>query len=197
VDRGAHRFEAFFFRTGIRLFVTDARNQPVEITSLSCSATFFVDGNPAPWFTRHLIARGVSPDHPEASLDLALDLSSVPTAGVSVDFDVTGLPGDAMRSTEFRVPLSFVETTTPASRPIPSAAPATSQPTYVYGPGASGLGYYYYPGPGTTQAAAPTSSGVVYSYAHPAVRAERDWSTGRDYPRGGLIDKPWLTPIME
>jgi hypothetical protein len=72
------------------------------------------------------------------------------------------------------------------------------RPSFVYGPGNAGFGYYGYSAPGAAPAAAPASGPTTRTFAAPArgssntgARRGRDWSTGRRL----TIAKPWLSPM--
>jgi hypothetical protein len=189
-----HQFEVFFYPTGVRVFPQDEAGAAIDASQLAGTATFYHPNSPRPWFSRPL--RGTP-----AFLELAIGLSHAPQSGAKVAFEISGLSGTAESKAAFTVPLEFVPQ--PAVRPTvaqPTApAVAAPSPRYVYGPGYYGFGYYQNPGPES----APTSrSGpTVYGYGTPSGRSSsggsgvtRDWSTGRDYPAGGLISKPWLRP---
>jgi hypothetical protein len=81
-----------------------------------------------------------------------------------------------------------------AAQPNAPQGAVSRSPLYMYGPGASGYGYYSYPGPQTAPARA---SGPSLSLNTPARRSSssstyRDWSTGRNSMR---LAKPWLRPM--
>lgn len=190
-----HQFEVFFYPTGVRVFPQDEAGAAIDVSQFAGTATFYHPNSPKPWFSRPLHGT-------PASLDLAIGLSNAPQSGAKVAFEITGVSGNADSKAAFTVPLEFV--------PQPAAQPTVAQPTspgvvapsprYVYGPGFYGFGYYQYPGP---EAAPARSNGpAVYGYSAPSGRSRsgssgvtHDWSTGRDYPAGGLISKPWLRPM--
>lgn len=191
-----NQFEVFFYPTGLRIFPLDSAGTPIAASKLTGMATFYHPNSPKPWFTRPLQGGAADAGHPSASLDLVIGLGTVPTTGAKAAFEVAGLPDPAGPTATFTVPVEFAAATNPA--PPPSGAAVG--PRYVYGPGYYGFGYYQYPGPQAAPAA--VSSPTVYSYSSPSRRGSgggagstRDWSTGRDYPSGGLISKPWLRPM--
>lgn len=181
---GHHRFEVFFYPTGVRVFPKDASGKAIDASKLAAIATFYHPNSPDPWFTRPL--RGTS-----ESLDLAIGLQAAPRTGARVAFDISGLPGSDESAAAFTLPLEFVESATP--RPTAPIAAAAASPRYVYAPGYRGYGYYAYPGPETPPravAAAPTYYGGYATGEHYVGPMHRDWSTGRDLP----LAKPWLSP---
>jgi hypothetical protein len=191
-----HQFEVFFYATGLRVFPLDPSGAPLDASRMTGTATFYHPNSPKPWFARPLSPSAASPGQAPPSLDLVLDLSSVPATGAKVAFEIGVLPAEPTAA--FTVPFEFVKTSgSTASNPSPPPA-ATAAPRYVYGPGYYGYGYYTYPGP----AAAPAAEGgqAVYGYSAPAAQQfsrsypSRDPGTGRNYPAGGLISKPWLRP---
>jgi hypothetical protein len=190
-----NQFEVFFYQTGLRIFPLDSAGSPVDVTGLSGTVTFYHPNSPKPWFTRPLLVEPASAAQPQGNLMLAIGLTALPPTGAKATFDIAGLPDSGEYTVVAIVPVVFV----PTSKLAPSAAAATANPRYVYGPGYYGFGYYQYPGP----QAAPenTRAPTVFSYSMPGRRSSggtsgvtHDWSTGRDYQSGGLISKPWLRP---
>lgn len=182
-----HRFEVFFYPTGVRVFTRDLADRPIDASKLLGTATFYHPDSPKPWFSRPL--RGAV-----ESLDLPIGLANAPQSGARVTFDLEGLPGPAGSQTTFTVPLEFAPQ--PAAQPTaPREAPSQ---TYVYAPGYYGYGYYSYPGPAAPPQASPPlptyygsprySSGSMGG--HSVGPMHRDWSSGRDSP----LAKPWLQP---
>jgi hypothetical protein len=112
-----HRFEVFFYKTGLRIFPRATAEKPVAVFSLTGTATFSLPGAPNPFVYR---LQGAAPGNGPApgSLDLALDLGKVPVSGTRVTFQIDGLADPAEPSASFTVP--FVLT---ASAPAPAAAP--------------------------------------------------------------------------
>lgn len=190
-----YQFEVFFYPTGVRVFPRDRAGASLDPAKLAGAATFYHPNSPRAWFERPL--RGTAD-----SLDLAVGLGAAPPSGAKVAILVSGLPDPAETAASFTLPLEFVPQTAQQpteARPTPPAGSAPG-PAYVYGPGYYGFGYYRYPGPESAPVAA--SGPAVYGYSSPGGRGGgggsgpvHDWSTGRDYPAGGLISKPWLRPM--
>lgn len=186
-----HRFEVYFFPTGVRVFPQTTAGQPVDLSRATGTATFYHPNSPSPWFSRPL--RG-TPGH-EGSLELAIGLANAPATGAKVAFEVNGLANAAESKATFTVPLEFVPQ--PASQPTAPTQVVATVPRYTYGPGYNGYGYYLYSSP--TAAAPPASAYHSYSSPSGHYRSDgdsvgpghRDWTTGRD---NGLA-KPWLRPM--
>jgi hypothetical protein len=189
-----HQFEVFFYPTGVRVFGRTGAGAAVDASTLGATATFYHPNSPKPWFVRPLVPNG-------ESMDLAIGLANAPASGAKVAFAVTGLSSSEGSTATFTVPLEFAPQPPAQATAAQPTAPAagTPGPRYVYGPGYYGFGYYQYPGPQAvpSQPSVPT----VYGYSAPSGRVRggnsgvtHDWSTGRSYPAGGLISKPWLRP---
>jgi len=193
-----HRFEVFFYPTGVRLFLLDAAGNPVDASRLTGHATFFHPNAPdKPWFSRPLQPDMTTPEHLPASLVVSVGLESAPRNGVVVDFEVIGLESKTSSTAEFKVPLRFLSAsaTRPATRPVarlvePVPAEtrvAGAQPGYVAAPATvpqpAYVPYAYAPGSYVGAVAGGTYSGGNFIESH------RDWTTGRiNYP----LAKPWL-----
>jgi hypothetical protein len=195
---GGYQFEVFVFPTGLRVFPTNSTGAAVDTSKLTCTATFYHPNSPDPWFSRPLSAittQGVT------SLDVAINLATVPPTGARIGFELVGLPGTAEAPLTFSVPVEFVRTSTEAGAARPNApqASAATEPSYVYGVGAAGVGYYSFAGPQTapTRAStAPTLTAPMPARRSSTSRSSsgssstyRDWSTGRNSMR---LAKPWL-----
>jgi hypothetical protein len=120
-----HHFEAVFTKDGITLYVRDSAHKPVDGTRLSARATFYQPNSPTSWFSQRLHAAPVPGAKP---LVAEVDLSQVPSRGVTVTFQVAGLPDPNERSATFTVPFSFegvvpvtFATATPADEPAVKA----------------------------------------------------------------------------
>lgn len=172
---GGHQFEVFFYPTGLRVFATDPAGAPVDTTPLSGTATFYHPNSPDPWFTRPLQSAGTVGQ----SLDLNLDLTSVPRSGARVTIQINGLPSAAT----FSVPVEFVGTKGEA---------AATEPPFAYGPSAGGFGYFP---PAAAQPASTTARTTNISRSSGSSGGSatgfRDPSTGRNRMR---LAKPWLRP---
>jgi hypothetical protein len=194
---GGYQFEIFVFPTGVRLFPTSATGAAVDVSKLTGTATFYHPNSPDPWFSRPFPAATTSG---ATSLDLPINLATVPPTGARIEFELAGLPGTTEASVTFAVPVEFVRTSEGGgTRPNAPQGSTTTEPSYVYGVGASGVGYYSYTGPQT----APTRASTTPTFSAPmpartsstsrsgssSTRGYRDWSTGRDSMR---LAKPWL-----
>lgn len=192
-----YQLEVFFYATGVRAFVQDAAGAPLDASKFSGNATFFYPGVTTPWFVRPLQVVPPKAGEGPASFEIAIGLSKVPSTGVKVVFEVSGLPDSAAPTTSFTVPLEWAVMpagTTAANAASPPGRVATS-PRYVYGLGYTGYGYYAYSGPET--APAPRNTASVYTYGGSTRYSNpnqgigpADWSTGRDVP----LAKPWMRP---
>jgi hypothetical protein len=159
--RTAHyQFEVFFYPTGVRVFVSDAEGSPVIPSALSGTATFYHPDSPQPWFARPLQPASVPPGPRAESLDLAMDLGTVPRSGTTVAFEVQGLEDPDGPISKFTMPFTLVRrgpASSPArqtARSIPSGKAPGEQARYYAAAGfyrlSSGAliwvpspGYYY------------------------------------------------------
>jgi hypothetical protein len=190
-----HQFEVFFYSTGLRVFPLDPAGGPIDVAKLTGTATFYHPNSPKPWFARPLSASPASPGQSPASLDLVLDLSTVPPSGAKVAFEVAGLPDPAEPTARFTVPFKFVKTqaeSTATAQP-PMRGEVAPSPRYVYGPGYYGFGYYERPGPAA--APAPSSVDIPRIFSYGSSGPVHNWATGRDYQVGGMLSRPWLKPV--
>jgi hypothetical protein len=196
---GQQQFEVFFYPTGLRVFPLDSAGSPIDASNLTGTATFYHPNSPDPWFSRPI--PGTTAGQAPTSLDLSIDLRTVPPTGSKVAFEIAGLSDSAESSTTFTVPFEFVGTQAASAAAQPNApqGAVTQSPSFVYGPGSHGFGYYSYPGPQTAPASprVPTSLNVntpvrrtSSSRSNPTTY--RDWSTGRNSMR---LAKPWLGPM--
>ncbi len=103
-----YHFETVFTKGGVTLYAHGSDHKVLDASKLTATATFH---HPSvadkTWFSRELKAAKTSPNQVSSSLDLAIDLSKVPVAGVKVAFKVTGLPDAAEPTAEFTVPFSI------------------------------------------------------------------------------------------
>jgi hypothetical protein len=170
---GQHRFEVFFFPTGVRVYPQGPAGESVDVSRMAATATFYHPNTPRPWFSRPISAETAAAGRAPTSLEHAVGLTNVPSRGVKVTFEVTGLSGPAGSTAEFTVPFELAPTPTPTLTPTPTAAATAALP-----------------------AAAVTAGFAVYGTAarFPAVGHEvgptihRDWATGR----GVRLAKPWM-----
>lgn len=138
---GRHRFEVFFYTTGLRVFPWSVEGVAVDASRLTGTATFYHPNSPEPWFVRPLHAVASDAGQASRSLDLAIDLRSVPPTGVRVAFEIAGLPDPARPVARFTVPFEFVKT--PAE---PGERRPLSSEAHGYAPIASTA--YYFPSAG-------------------------------------------------
>lgn len=103
-----YRFEVFGYPTGLRVFVSDKDGAAMNAAALSGTATFFHPNSPRPWFSRPLQPSPSQPHAAAESLDLAMNLASVPASDASVKIEIGGLPDPKEPSTRFTVPFLFV-----------------------------------------------------------------------------------------
>lgn len=102
------QFEVFFYATGLRIFVTGADRAPMDASALKGTATFYHPNSPEPWFTRPLHPSPAHPGQPAESLDLAMDLATVPASGATVTMEVRGLPDPKEPTAKFTMPFAPV-----------------------------------------------------------------------------------------
>lgn len=177
--RTAHyRFEVFGYPTGLRVFVTDRDGAAVNAAALRGTVTFFHPNSPEPWFSRPLRPPPSQPGAAAESLDLAMNLASVPASGSSVKAEINGLPDPKEKSARFTVPFSLVAGPSDEAKkpddekvhPPPGAAihyfPAagfyrTAEGAVIWVPNP---GYYY----GTSVQYYPHLQASGWQYARPA-----------------------------
>jgi hypothetical protein len=117
-NAGSRPFEVVFAKTGLKLYPLAPDRQPADASRLTATATFYHPNSPNPWFQRPLRPAAVAPGQVPTSLDLALDLGTIPATGAKVAFEVAGLPDPAAPSASFTVPFAL-------TAPSPVVAPAT------------------------------------------------------------------------
>lgn len=192
---GRSQFEVFFYRTGLRVFPQNADGSALDASRLTGSATFYHPNSQEPWFTRPLRPSVAGTGQASESLDLALDLSTVPPTGARVSFEIAGPTGMANPAGKFIVPLEFVPN--PSESQVRRPAPAD-----FHGYAPIGSTSYYYPLAGYYS----TPSGVVwvpapgYYHVGPSTQYYRpgaylppaDW--GRAHPAPSPT--PYATPSM-
>ncbi len=109
-----HRFEVFFYKTGVRVFPRTKANVPVAVSKLTGEADFSLPGisqSLAFPLQGHAPARGREPE----SLDLSADLSWVPVRDVKVAFKISGLADSEEPVASFTVPFVLVSSISPAA----------------------------------------------------------------------------------
>jgi hypothetical protein len=177
-----HRFEVFFYNTGLRIFPSSDSGTAVTISKLTGSAAFVLPGAPTPLVYPLKGGQPIRGREPE-SLDLATDLSWMPVGETKVELTIEGLADPSEPRVSFSVPFEPVKLRVPrqsaetAVTPSPTT-PAPSAPRYVYQAGYYGYGYYPATSPATTPVAT-APAGIQYSVA-PA----------QEVP----LERPWLSP---
>jgi hypothetical protein len=181
---GAYRFEVFFYRTGLRLFAQDARGAPLNASELTGTATFYHPNSPEPWFVRPLHSAAADPGQSSESLDLVLDLSTVPPKEARVAFEIGGLPGPAKTPARFIVPFEFVDTPAGTRTGYPmnavhGYAPIASEARYfpLAGFYSTPTGIVWVPAPGYYHVIASTQY-----YRPGAYRPPTDWERAHPAP---------------
>ncbi len=111
---GDQAFEVVFAATSIRVYPLTTDLKPIDTTRLSGSVTFYHSNVPdKPWFERPLAVAAVSGQAPD-SLDLSLDMSSVPATGVKLVVSIAGFPDPKAPKATITVPYA------PAVAPAPA-----------------------------------------------------------------------------
>jgi hypothetical protein len=104
-----HHFEVVFSKVGVKPYAHGPDHKAVDVSRAKATATFYHPSAPEkPWFERELRPAPASPGQSPASLDLAMDLGTVPASGVKVAFQVTGLADPADPTAQFTVPLAVI-----------------------------------------------------------------------------------------
>ena len=139
---GHYRFEAYFYRNGMRVFTERREGTPLAVSALTGTATFYHPNSLKPWFSRPL-----SPATSGSSLDLAIGLGEAPATGVKVRITILGLPEPAEPTATFTVPLAFVAASglsglAASTRPARPPGGPLSLFRNEYDPGSEGLGDY-------------------------------------------------------
>jgi hypothetical protein len=185
---GAYRFEVFFYTTGLRVFPEDGNGAPLDAAKLTGTATFYHPNSPEPWFARPLHP-SAAPGRASESLELALDLSTVPPTGARVAFEISGLPSPADPVAKFTLPFEFVKTPAesnegcPVTAEVHGYAPIASKAYYfpLAGFYSTPTGVVWVPAPGYYHAR-PTQLPVIaasgWLRAHPAPEPRRFVSPG-------------------
>lgn len=92
--------EVVFRPTSVRVYLYDAKGQPLSSNGLRGSIAMKVKGNPRVY--RYGLLPEAGRSAPTNSMALAVDLSKIPDDAMQVTFDVYGLPG-ARRASRFEV----------------------------------------------------------------------------------------------
>ena len=195
-----HRFEVFFYPTGVRVFPLDAAGNAVDTSRLTASATVSYPGAP--------LERSLSrPLHPvptdtgaaPSSLVASIGLADAPKKTTTVVFEIIGLSGTTASAATFRVPLEFVAQAAPTPTPTPTPTNTSSESRQIASLGPDGNRPDVVSGPRTLPQpaeATPTYVGTrMDSGSNTSKDAtttglmRRDWTTGRD---NLPLAKPWL-----
>jgi hypothetical protein len=120
-----YQFEVVITTSGLKVYSSQRNGKPLDATKLSGKATFYHPSIPTPWFDRPLAAAAHSGQTPD-SLERSIDLRKVPTSGVKIAFEITGLPDADEPSASFTVPFAPAVAPPAAVAPrVVRAAPAT------------------------------------------------------------------------
>ncbi len=201
-----HRFEVFFYPTGVRVFPLDADGKAVDTSRLTASASVSYPGAPPErWLARPLhpvpTEKGVAP----TSLVASIDLADAPQKTTTVVFEIGGLPGATASAAAFKIPLEFVAkaaatptNTSSESRPIARLGYEGNRSDVVSGPGTSSQPAEAMPAytgtlitsstSSTTSTSSTSSSGTSKSVKTSGI-GQRDWTTGRN---NLPLSRPWL-----
>tara|TARA_R110002072_G_scaffold282552_1_gene445528 strand:- start:27147 stop:28232 length:1086 start_codon:yes stop_codon:yes gene_type:complete len=83
--------EVVFRPDGVRVFLYDAKGQPIDTSRLAGQITMTVDGNPKPY--TYPLRPDATREAATNALHLALDLSKVPDGRMQTAFAISGIPG--------------------------------------------------------------------------------------------------------
>jgi hypothetical protein len=121
---GRHRFEVFFYKTGVRIYPRDAAEAPVATSPLTGTATFVLPGAATPFV--YPLKGAVAGNGPApGSLDLAVDLGRVPATGTQVTFRIEGLADPAEPVATFTVPFRLTANASPRVAVVPATLTIT------------------------------------------------------------------------
>ena len=134
VATAVHRFEVFFYPTGVRVFPLDAAANTVDTSRLTASATVSYPGAPPECrLSRPLHPEPTRPGAAPSSLVASIGLADVPEKATIVAFEIMGLPGSTTTSTAaFMIPLEFVAKT------AATGTNTSSEPRQIASPGSDG-----------------------------------------------------------
>ena len=104
-----HRFEVFFYPTGVRVFPLDAAGNAVDTSRLTASATIYYPGaSPERSLSRPLHPEPTDTGAAPSSLVASIGLADAPEKTTTVVFEIIGLSGPTASTATFKVPLEFV-----------------------------------------------------------------------------------------
>jgi hypothetical protein len=124
-----HRFEVFFYPTGVRVFPLDAAGNAVDTSGLTASATVSYPGAPP----ERSLPRPLHPVPADtgaapSSLVASIDLADAPEKTTTVVLDIIGLSGTTASTAAFKIPLEFVAKAAATSTPTNTPPPPTTIP---------------------------------------------------------------------
>jgi len=208
-----HRFEVFFYPTGVRVFPLDAAGNAVDTSRLTASATVSYPGAPL----ERSLSRPLHPVPTDAgagpsSLVASIGLADAPEKTTTVVFKIIGLSGTTPSIAAFKIPLEFV------AKAAPTPTNTSSEPRQIARVGYEGNRPDVVSEPRTLPQPAdrpdvvseprtlpePAEATPAYvgtrmdSGSNTSKNAtttglmRRDWTTGRD---NLPLAKPWLPPM--
>ncbi len=205
-----HRFEVFFYPTGVRVFPLDAAGNAVDTSRLTASVTISYPGaSPERSLSRPLHPVPTDTGAAPSSLVASIGLADAPKKTTTVVLEIIGLSGTTASAATFTVPLEFVAkaaatdtnisseprkiarvgyegnrpevVSEPRTLPQPADRPeVVSEPRTLPQPAEATPAYV-----GTRM----DSGGNTSQNATAAGLMRRDWTTGRD---NLPLAKPWL-----
>ena len=116
-----HRFEVFFYPTGVRVFPLDAAGNAVDTSRLTASATVSYPGAPP----ERSLPRPLHPVPTDtgaapSSLVASIGLADAPKKTTTVVFEIIGLSGTTASTAAFKIPLEFVAKAAATDTPTPT-----------------------------------------------------------------------------
>ena len=102
-----YHFEVVFAKDGLKVYPRSHEDQPIDVSRVTGTATFYHPNSPKPWFERKLAPTAARPGEAPSSVGTAIDLSKVPATGAKVAFKLEGLPEAAETTASFTVPIAF------------------------------------------------------------------------------------------
>ena len=194
VATAVHRFEVFFYPTGVRVFPLDAAANTVDTSRLTASATVSYPGTPPErTLSRPLHPEPTRPGAAPSSLVASIGLAGAPEKATMVAFEIMGLPGSTTSTAAFIIPLEFVAkaaatntNTSSESRQVASPGSDGNRPDVVSGPRTLPRPAEATPAYAVTRT---TPGSITSQNATTARLRQRDWTTGHD---NLPLARPWL-----
>jgi hypothetical protein len=118
---GAYRFEVFLHTPSLLAFPRDSAGAPIDAPRLTGTAVFYHPNSPKPWFVRPVRCATAAVGEASQSLDLAIDLGTVPASGAEATLEIGSVPKPAQSTATFTIPVQFVKT--PAETPALDRTP--------------------------------------------------------------------------